>query len=156
MCNLARLQKKNEIKYFKETIISKVESIPNNFDDIDKIVDYILNVEVEDYKLLEQDKSISNEGQILLNHELLVNLKFKEKISYNTTNNSSAVNILFSEFFKGIIIVLPDSVHNKNIKDIIRSNRFTINLDIEYKMCRNIDFRNIHKSILFLANIIFC
>ncbi|MBW6409270.1 hypothetical protein [Clostridium weizhouense] len=142
-----------EINYFKETSISGYISLNNKFEDIKKPLTLFTNVIINSVKLFTGNKLVSNEGQYLNTHRLLIDYSIKENlkyISYHPLNN-----IFFYSsptISKYCYISLPSYINNIDIEDIINKKLYNISPYIENVEFCYIDKRTFYYNVTILIN----
>ncbi|AOR24035.1 hypothetical protein [Clostridium taeniosporum] len=151
----ANLENSKEIKYFKETSVSDYILLPDKFEDIKKPMNLFSNVCLNSVKLFSSNKLVSNEGQMLNNKILLINYSLKENLKYIGYNTFSNVFFFsFPEILSSCYIVLPDTINNINIEEIVSKNLYNISYYLENIELYCINKRTFYYNITILFN--FC
>lgn len=154
--NLSYQLRPDSPKFFKEEIFSQVYILEPDFYDIYDLIDFIADVTVENYTLKDEGIGVSTEGRYMSGKKLIVRIKLKGKLTYNTENIKYGAKVLFFDFIKNISIVIPKKFKNEYTCDLIRAKRFTINTYIEDLYCRKVDERSVHISSILFLNLKFC
>lgn len=145
-----------EPKYFKEEVLSQTYILDNCYSDIDNLVDFIGDVEIENYTFKKEEVGLSTEGSYMSGEKVITAVKLKGKLTYNTKCESRGVNVVFFEFIKNMTIVIPRKINDKYTCDLVRAKRFTISPYIEELYCRRVDSRRIHISAILFVDFKFC
>jgi hypothetical protein len=143
-------------KYFKEELISHIEVLNRGNPDIESLVDYIATAEIINYTLKEDYKAMSIEGQRMSGKKLIIEVLFKNRLSYDSTEIKYGINIVFSSFIKSIFIVVPEKIGNDYVCDLIRAQKFMITPYIEEVHSRKLDDRRIHIASILFVDLKFC
>ena len=144
------------VKYFKEEPMCEIISIPKQKPDMDRILDILVSPEIEHMNLIETEKAMSNEGQMLTGYKLAVEIKLKQKLTYVADDPRQPVHAAHYESLKGMFVILPERVDDRNINELLRAGRLTVVPYIENIYFKNIDSRNIFKSILLFLDVKIC
>lgn len=142
--------------YFKEELISELLTIPPQKPDIERVLDVLVSPEVVNVKLIDTPEGVSNEGQYLSGAKLVVELNLKEKVSYVAAEPTQSVHAAHFETLKSMFVILPTEIDGRNICDLYRANKLSINPYIEAVHHRALDCRNIHKCVMIFLDVKVC
>lgn len=142
-----------KVECFKEELISEILTIPDNKPDMEQVLDISVWPEVQDIHLIETKVGMSNEGQCLTGLKLVVDIKFKEKVSYVACEPTQSVHADQFECLKSIYVIVPETINDISIHDLIRSGRLQVTPYIEAIKFRMLDSRNIHKCIMVFIDV---
>lgn len=142
--------------YFKEEMMEGILKIPPQKPDIESVSDLLVTLEILNTKLIETKIGRSNEGQNLTGIKLIAEIKIKEKITYISCSQSESVHAAHFESYRSMFIILPQVINEKNICDLIRSQKFSITPYVENKQFRKLDCRNIYRCLMILLDVKIC
>lgn len=142
---------KEALKYFKEEFITDIVLIPNNKPSVNKILNIDIWAEVIDTSVVESDKGISNEGQVLTELKLIVDLEINSKIAYVGNDRFNSSNILSWKNIKTIYICLPKTINGKSTLDFINTKRINVLPQIEENLIRVLGSSAIQFSALLFV-----
>lgn len=145
-----------EVTHFKEEVISERLVIPSQKPDIEKILNVIASVDVEDMNVVETEIGMSNEGQNLTGYKLVIELKIKEKVTYVAAEDCQSVHSAHYETMKSIFVILPKEYNGEDICSLVRADRVQVNPYIEATKASILDERTIHKCLLLLVDVKLC
>lgn len=137
-----------EVSYFKEEIINEILSIPCQKPDMERLLKTLVDVTVEDKKLIKTEKGLSNEGQALTGYKLVVKLRIKEKITYVADECTQSVHAAHYETIKNLFIIVPEVIDGENVCNLIKKGRLSITPYVECVESRMLDCRTIHKCVV--------
>ncbi|MGL5066533.1 MAG: hypothetical protein ACRC6T_01720 [Sarcina sp.] len=140
-------------KYFKEEIINEILAIPCQKPDMERLLKTLVDVTVEDKKLIKTEKGLSNEGQILTGYKLVVKLRIKEKITYVADHCTQSVHAAHFETIKNLFIIIPEEIDGEDICKIFKKGRLSITPYVECVESRMLDERTIHKCVMLLVDV---
>lgn len=142
-----------KVEYFKEELISEVLTLPSNRPDMERVLDIAVWPEVQDVNLVETKVGMSNEGQYLTGLKLVIDIKFKEKVTYVACEPTQSVHADQFECLKTIFVIVPEMINNTSIHDLLRSGRLQVTPYIEAIKFRMLDCRHIHKCIMVFVDV---
>lgn len=145
-----------KVEYFKEEVISEKLIIPIQKPDIERILNVLVSVDIEDMNLIETEVGMSNEGQNLTGYKLVIELKIREKVTYVATDTCQSVHSAHYETMKSTFVILPKEYNGEDVCSIVRAGRIQVNPYIEATKAKMLDLRTIHKCVLFLVDVRFC
>ena len=144
------------VKYFKEEAICEIITIPKQKPNLDRLLDTLVSPEIEHMNLIETEKAMSNEGQMLTGYKLAVEVRLKQKLTYVADDPRQPVHAAHYESLKGMFVILPERVDDRSIHELLRAGRLSVVPYIENVYSRKLDGRNIHKSILLFLDVKIC
>ncbi|WP_040329932.1 hypothetical protein [Clostridium ihumii] len=102
---------------------------------ISNILSIDLDTELLDKRIIELEKMISNDGQIVTKYTLKTNILVDLKIKCMTSNDLSMVRIVHEKFIKSIMISLPDKEKDIDTKKLFKQNRLKLETYVEDIYC---------------------
>lgn len=142
-----------ESKYFKEELVSEILIIPPQKPEMERILDIMVWPEVVNIKLVDTPVGMSNEGQYLSGHKLVIEINLKEKVTYVACEPTQSVHAAHFETMKSVFVILPSKIDEKNICDLIRADRIQVTPYIEAIKFRMLDTRTIHKCVMLFTDV---
>lgn len=141
------------IKYFKEELISEVVVLPYHRPDIQRVLDMSVWPEIINIHLVETKVGTSNEGQNLSGLKLVVDLKLKEKLSYIADEPTQSVHTQQFEYFKSMFVIVEPKINGISVYDLVRSERLQVTPYIEAVKFRLQDKRSVHKCLMLFLDV---
>lgn len=154
-CSSSNLMPDN-IKYFKEEIISEILEIPVQKPDMEIIKDILVWPEVVSTKLIETEVGKSNEGQYLSGYKLVVEIKLNQKVIYVADEKTQSVHGAHFENMKSMFIIIPEEIGGESACDLFRADKLQVVPYVESIKFRMLDNRRIHKCVMLLVNVLIC
>ena len=142
--------------FFKEEILSDVICIPSQKPDMERILDLVAWLEVEEYNLIDTELGYSHEGQILTGKKLIIEIKIKEKLTYVANEPTQAAHAAHYEKIKSAFVILPEKYNGKYICDLVRAGRLIITPFVEDVCYRQINSRELHRSLMIFVDVSLC
>lgn len=142
---LSALNISDKIYYFKEVTIEGEMCISKDFESINNILSLAIDINPYFSKLIATKAMTSNEGGILTGFNLIIDYSLKCNMKY--TSFGECNNIFLSSFFTPLnscTIVVPKTIDNIAIEDILKRNLFSISHNVEY-----IDFNYIDNNTFY-------
>lgn len=136
------------VEYFKEDIINEILTIPNTKPKIKKILKNLVDIVIDEKKIIETQKMFSNEGQILTGYKIMTKLRIKEKLTYITDEDVQNMCVIHYQTVKTIFITVPKVINNENIYNLFTQGRLQITPYIECIEGRIINSSSIHKCVV--------
>lgn len=137
-----------DIKYFKEELFSNVISSSNLNKPILSIISASVDCNINSIKLINTQVRTSNEGQKLTGKKLLVEINISYKIKYLSDSKEKYLYILKERCTKVVYIVLPKSIGDYKIEDLVRRKKIKVrsyveNLYVEKRKDNSLYIRNL-------------
>ena len=142
--------------FFKEEILSDVICIPNQKPDMERILDLVAWLEVEEYNLIDTELGYSHEGQILTGKKLIIEIRIKEKLTYVADEPRQSAHAAHYEKIKSAFVILPEKYNDKYICDLVRAGRLIITPFVEDVCYRQINKRELHRSLMIFVDVSLC
>ncbi|MGL4990547.1 MAG: hypothetical protein ACRC57_05160 [Sarcina sp.] len=142
-----------EVKYFKEEIINEILVIPSQKPDMERFLKALVDITVEDKKLIKTEKGLSNEGQILTGYKLIIKLRIKEKITYVADECTQSVHAAHFETIKNLFIIMPEKIDDEDVCKLLKRGKLSVTPYVECVESRMLDERTIHKCVMFLVEV---
>lgn len=143
-------------KYFKEEAICELLTIPHEKPDMERILDIVVWAEIENIRLVETEVGNSIEGQKLSGNKLVVEVSLKEKVTYVADEPTQTVHAAHYEMLKSVFIIVPKTIGEKSLCNLIKSDRIIVTPYVEDVSFRMIDCRTIHKCVMLFLNASIC
>ncbi len=146
----------SESKYFKEELITELLTIPPQKPEMERILDILVWPEIVNVKLVDTQVGKSVEGQFLSGAKLVVEVNFKEKVTYVACEPCQSVHAAHFETLKSMFVILPQEIDGRNICDLVRADRIQVTPYIESIKFRMLDTRTIHKCVMAFLDVKVC
>lgn len=142
------------MKYFSQisltrNIILEDNIYPNAIEVISNVVDY----EVIDMKILDDSRTLSYEGGVLSGRKILITIKFKEKIMYISDDKKRLFNIIESEFYTVVPIIIDIKIDGIDIKKLMEKKLLRPRVNIEHSNVGLLNKRTLVGHIFCLIDI---
>lgn len=142
------------MKYFSQisltrNIILEDNIYPNAIEVISNVVDY----EVIDMKILDDSRALSYEGGVLSGRKILITIKFKEKIMYISDDKKRLFNIIESEFYTVVPIIIDIKIDGIDIKKLMEKKLLRPRVNIEHSNVGLLNKRTLVGHIFCLIDI---
>lgn len=137
-----------EVTVFKQEIINEVQQIGDASPDMERLLDTLISVTVTETQLVETEKGISNEGQVLSGYKLLVKLCIEEKTMYVADYKTQPVHAEIFKTHKSFFVILPEDIDQCDIEE-----NLVVTPYIESLEAKMLDPRHIQKCIMLLINV---
>lgn len=141
------------VQYFKEEIINEILTIPCSSPDIERLLKTLVDVTVEETKIIKTEKGLSNEGQILTGSKLVIKLRIKEKITYVADECRQSVHASSYENIKNTFIILPEEIDGEQVCNLLKKGKLRITPYVECVESRMLDKRTIHKCVMLIVDV---
>ncbi|MGL4990671.1 MAG: hypothetical protein ACRCYE_05120 [Sarcina sp.] len=142
-----------EMEYFKEEIINEILTIPEQKPDMERLLKTLVDVTVEDKKLIKTEKGLSNEGQILTGYKLIVKLRIKEKVTYVADHCTQSVHAAHYETIKNLFIIIPETIDGEDVCVLLKRGKLKVTPYLECVESRMLDERTIHKCVMLIVDV---
>ncbi len=119
------------IKYFKEELFSNVISNSNLSKPIENIISASVDCNINSVKLINTQVRTSNEGQKLTGKKLLVEINILYRIKYLSDSKEKYLYILKERSTKVMYIVLPKTIDDCKIEDLVRRGKIKVECYVE-------------------------
>lgn len=143
-------------KYFKEEAICEVLTIPCEKPDMERILDIKVWPEIESIRSVETQEGFSIEGQRLSGVKLVVEVRLKEKVTYVADEITQTVHAAHYETLKSMFVIVPPRINEKEVCNLIKTERLNVVPYVEDVDWRMLDCRKIHKCVMLFLNVIVC
>lgn len=140
-------------QYFKEQMECETFVIPCQKPDMEKYMDIIIWPEIADMRLIQTDAGISYEGQTLSGYKLLVEVSIKAKVTYAAVGPVQTMHGASFESIKSVFVVIPSEYNGKQVCDLFRAGRVSVQPYIEETCTRMMDCRTIQSCILLFVDV---
>lgn len=142
------------MKYFSQIsltrkIVLEDNIYPNAIEVISNVIDY----EVMDMKILNDSRAVSYEGEFLSGKKILITIKFKEKIMYISDDKKRLFNIIESEFYNIVPIIIDIKIDGIDIKKLMEKKLLRTRINIEHSNIRLLDKRTLVEHLFCLIEI---
>lgn len=145
----------NNIKYFREELVTTIFKKSKDNKDIHNIVSVSLDCNINSIKIINTQKRVSNEGQRLTGKKLLVEANLNYRIKYITNSKQQYIYILKPKINKVFYIVAPSEVDGIKIEDLLRQRKINIVPYIEDIYAQVRDENSIYIRTLLLLDLNF-
>ena len=138
---------------FKEEILNEILEIPCQKPDMERLLQTLVSTNVEEIKLIKTEKGLSNEGQNLTGHKLIVKLKISEKIMYVADYPTQPIHAAHYDDIKNFFVILPEEIDGVCVTDLIKTKKLIVTAYVECVEARMLDERHIQKCVMLLIDV---
>lgn len=143
-------------QYFTEVAIPETLQIPCQKPPMEQILTVMAEAKVVSTRLVETDKAISDEGQKLSGCKLVIELRLHEKVKYVADEPTQSVHVAeYESQYKSVFVVIPCQIDGTNVCELIRRNRYNVNVYIEDIYAEMTGPKTIFKNITVLVDVVF-
>lgn len=139
--------------YFQEMTTYEIITLPRAQIDIERVSSVNIKPQVISAKIISTPISLSQEGQNLSGHKLVVEVYLKQIFKYTSADvNHSVHSFNYDEIKKSVYIVIPIEYGGVKVSSLVRRNKFIVTpyiTDIYYKVMNK---RQIFNSISLLVD----
>lgn len=146
----------DQIMFFKQENLSHITNIPLSEPSVSNILNTVVWVKINEIRLIQTDKGVSNAGIKITGSKLMVRFKIEGKITYVSEESIKSVHATKFETEKSSSIIVPREKDGKSILNLYRENRISVTPYIEGTYSRRIDEYTIYSSVLVLLDASIC
>ncbi|HEX9061477.1 MAG TPA: hypothetical protein VF941_14950 [Clostridia bacterium] len=145
---------------FTEVAIPELVEIPKCKPDIEDLLSIAADIDVISVRLIDTAKGISNEGQNLSGHKLIIELKLRQKVKYIAADPAQSVHAAhFENVINSVYVVVPAALDVGNpavktsIRTLFKQGRLVVTPYIEDIYGELRDKRTIFKNIIVFVHV---
>ncbi len=138
-------------KIFKQEIINEVQTLNEQIPPMERLLNTVISVDVDDIELIETEVGISNEGQKLTGTKLLVKLRLQEKTTYVGDHKTQPVHAEYFESRRNFFVILPETIDGLDVCEY--KDRLVVTPYIEDVETRMLDCRHLQKCIMLFIDV---
>lgn len=140
--------------FFTEITIPETLEIPCEKPDMEELMSVMADTEVISTRIINTPIAVSCEGQVLLGHKLIIELKLRQKVKYIAANQEQSIHAVhFEKLVSSIFVVLPPGVGDACMEDLFKEHKLKITPYIEDIHAKKLDKRRIFKNITLLIDV---
>lgn len=142
--NYTKCDTKNtdDLKYFTDLCINETKCIPDNKPPIAKLVSTEICPTIKSLKQVDTPIGFSNAGQNLSGAKVVLEIALNEMVKYIVDSCDEPIYIAhFENTLKSVFIVVPEEIDGVPLCELIRKNKYKVNIIIEKTDTTLIDCR---------------
>lgn len=140
--------------FFTQIAIPETVEIPREKPDIEDLVSVMVDAEIISTRLINTPTAVSCEGQVLLGHKLIIELKLRQKVKYIADEPTQSVHAVhFENIVSSIFVVLPPGIGTASMEDLFIQRKLVVTPYIEDIFAERMDSRRIFKNIILLIDV---
>lgn len=144
---------KNPI-FFTQLAIPETVEIPYGKPDIEDLMSVMVDAEVISARLINTPTAVSCEGQVLLGHKLVIELKLRQKVKYIANEPAQSIHAAYFEMvINSAFVVLPPGIGTTCMEELFKQNKLVVIPYIEDIYAVKLDRRRIFKNISLLIDV---
>lgn len=140
--------------FFTEITIPETVELPCRKPDIEELISVMVDAEVISTRLVNTPTAVSCEGQVLLGHKLIIELKLRQKVKFIAKEPTQSVHAAhFEKVVSSIFVVLPPGIGTASMEALFKQNKLVVTPYIEDIYAAKLDGRRIFKNVTLLIDV---